>query len=210
MERKLSRRNILGAAGAFAGGSALAATSAGAVLPSGADAELFALLAEEERLWSIVSRLQDEAQRREQAIAKGRVEIGRQIIRGRVEPIYATTEEKLAEYFDRAPDSPQLAELNRVLDIQTDLYLDRRDELLSVIRTQGAARAEALRVAGVDELEARAEGYIERASVISEQIDDLRPKTIEGAIALLDDGGVGREEQAIAGLREIAKREVQA
>ena len=205
-----TRRNLfcIGAAAAVTATARPAAAMA--ATGSGADAELFALLAEEERLWSIVSRLQDEAQLRERAIPEGRVEIGRQIIRGRVEPIYATTDERLAEVFDREPDSPQLAELNRIVDIQTDLYLDRRDELLSVIREQAAARAEALQAAGVDELEARAEGYTERASIISGKINGLRPKTIEGAIALLDDGGVGREEQAIAGLREIAKREAQA
>lgn len=103
-----------------------------------------------------------------------------------------------------------MAELDRVLDIRTDLYLDRRDELVSVIREQEAARAKALRAAGVDDLEARAEAYIERANVLSAKIDDLTPKTIEGAIALLDCGATQRDEQAIAGLREIVAREARA
>jgi hypothetical protein len=208
MERP-SRRNILRAAGAFAGGSAVVGTAVAAAIPSGADAELFALLAEEDRLWGIVSRLQDEAQRRAQAIPEGRIEIGRQTIRGKVEPIYATTEEQLVAWFDRKPDPEWLAEASRVMGIQTDLYLDRRDELGSTIREQATARDEALRAAGVDELEAEAERYIERASVISEKIDDMRPKTIRGAIALLECEIPDREERAIAGLRDIIAREKQ-
>ena len=97
MER-LTRRNILGAAGALAGGSALAGAAVAmpaseAVAASGADAELFALLDEEDRLWTMISRLQDEASRRKQAISVGRVEFGQsepprdcrrpQLLRGR-------------------------------------------------------------------------------------------------------------------------------
>jgi hypothetical protein len=99
MQHSLSRRRVLGAAGAFAGGSALAGTVAAAALPSGADDELFALLAEEDRLWEIVSKLQDEAEARERAISQGRVEIGRETIKGRVKPIYATTEEDVTRWF---------------------------------------------------------------------------------------------------------------
>ena len=207
MERKLTRRNILGAAGAFAGGSALAGSVAAAALPSSADAELFALLAEEDPLWEIVSGLQDEAQTRQQVIPQGRVEIRLQVIRGRVSPIYARTEEEVAQWFDHEPDASWHAELDRILDIRIDLYLGRRDELVSVIRERAAARAEALRAAGVDELEARAEPYIERASVISAKIDALTPKTIRGAIALLECDVPDRTEQAIVGLRDIVAGE---
>ena len=196
-----------GPLGHLPGGSALAGSVAAAALPSSGDAELFALLAQEDRLWEIVSGLQDEAQMREQAIPQGRVEIWRQVIRGRVSPICARTEDEVAQWFDREPDSPLHAELNRVLDIRIDLYLDRRDEFVSVIREQAAARAEALRAARVDELEARAEAHIERASVISAKIDALTPKTIQGAIALLECDVPDRTEQAIAGLRDIVARE---
>jgi len=110
--------------------------------------------------------------RREQAIPKGRVEIGRQIIRGHETPIYATTEEEVT--------SPQFAEINRVLDIRTELYLDREDELVSLIREQTAARAEALQAAGVDNIEAKAEAGIERASVLSAEIDDFTPEDDRG------------------------------
>jgi hypothetical protein len=208
MER-LSRRKILGAAGAFAGGSALAgAAVAGA--PSNADAELFALLAEEERLWELVSRLQDEAQRREEAIPEGRVEIGRETINGKTEPIYATTEEDLAQQFDRPPLSGKFAEAYRILGIQTVLYLDRRDELASIIRDQATARAEARRIARVDELEAEAKQYVERVLDLSAKIDQMRPQTIEGAIAMLDHDIPDRVEGAIAGLREIARQGTRA
>ena len=209
MER-LSRRKILGAAGAFAGGSALAGAAVAAGTSSNADAELFALLAEEERLWETVSRLQDEAQRREEAIPEGRVEIGRQTIKKKVEPIYATTEEELARHFDAPPASEEVAALYRALGIQTVLYLDRREELASMIRDQAAARADALRDAGVDELEAEAERYMERAADLSAKIDELRPQTIEGAIAMLDTDIPARVEGAIAGLREIARRGTRA
>ena len=103
-------------------------------------------------MWGMVSRLQDEAQRREEAIPEGRVEIGRETINGKTEPIYATTEEDLAQQFDRPPLSGKFAEAFRVLGIQTVLYLDRREELASMIRDQAAARAEARRIARVDEL----------------------------------------------------------
>jgi hypothetical protein len=152
MMERLSRRKILGAAGAFAGGSALAGAAAAAGTPSNADAELFALLTEEERLWETVSRLQDEAERCEEAILEGRVEIGRETINGKTEPIYATTEEDLAQQFDRPPLSGKFAEAYRILGIQTVLSLDRREELASMIRDQAAARAEARRIARVDEL----------------------------------------------------------
>jgi hypothetical protein len=118
--------------------------------------------------------------RREQAIPKGRVEIGRQIIRGHETPIYATTEEEVTHWFGRKPDSPQFAEINRVLDIRTELYLDREDELVSLIREQTATRAEALRAAGVDDIEAKAEARIERASVLSAKIDDFTPEDDRG------------------------------
>jgi hypothetical protein len=84
--------------------------------------------------------------------------------------------------FDRELDSPDIAEVERVLGIQTDLYLERRDELLSVIREQAAARAEALRAAGVDELQAKADDWKERANSLSAKIDALNPKTIEGRL----------------------------
>src|SRR5918993_770948 len=104
MER-LTRRNIIRAAGAFAGGSALAGASAAmpavkAAAAAGADAELFALLDEEDRLWTMVSRLQDEAQRRGYDIPDVEVEIGRTITNGEIEPIYVTSEDKLTEWFD--------------------------------------------------------------------------------------------------------------
>jgi hypothetical protein len=51
MERKLSRRNILGAAGAFVGG-AVVAVPAVAGISTGNDAELLAMIAKAEELWA--------------------------------------------------------------------------------------------------------------------------------------------------------------
>jgi hypothetical protein len=95
----------------------------------------------------------------------------------------------------------------RAMMRETVLYEDRRDELLSQIRSETAARAEALRLAGVDELNAKAESYIVQALVLSEQIDKIRPATIKGTIRLLGEDVDARVDNAVAGLREIAKRE---
>jgi hypothetical protein len=213
MER-LTRRNLLGAAGALAGGSTLA--GAAAAMPAlkttagaGVDAELCFLLAEEERCWGIISELQDEAQRRKEAISLGRVEIGQSITKGKVEPIYATSEDDLASWFDAgegySPEQLQLrADINRALGRTVVLYHDRRGDLLSQIQLETAAREAALRAARVDELNAQAETYIKQVGDLSDRIDSIQPRTIEGAIALLRDGMSNREEQAIAGLRAIA------
>jgi hypothetical protein len=204
MQHTFSRRRVIGAAGAFAGGSVLTGTVAAAALPSGTDAELFALLAEEDRFWIIASQLQEDAETRVRKMPQGRVEIGQQTVEGRTRPIYAASEEELASWFDAEPKTGLRAELNRLLDIETDLYLDRRDEFLSVIREQATARADALRAAGVDKLEASAKGWLKRASAVSEKIDGMQPKTIPGAIALLECDVHDRTEHAIAGLRNIA------
>src|SRR4051812_17324086 len=127
MER-LTRRNLLGAAGAFAGGSTLA--GAAAAMPAlkttagaGADAELFALLDEEERLWTMVSRTQDEAQRRGRDIPDARVEIGST----NGAPIFVSTEESFSLWFGVSPE--RAAEIDGIIGRTTVLYRARREEL---------------------------------------------------------------------------------
>src|SRR5688500_14242862 len=105
----LSRRALLSRTMAGAAGAAPGATAAmpAAKASLSADAELFAFLDEEERIWTMVSRLQDEAQRRSAAIPTGQIEIGRTITNGEIKPIHVTTEDKLAEWFDPPEISPE-------------------------------------------------------------------------------------------------------
>jgi hypothetical protein len=51
---------------------------------------------------------------------------------------------------------------------------------------------------------------VERVLDLSAKIDQMRPQTIEGAIAMPDHDIPDRVEGAIAGLREIARRGTRA
>jgi hypothetical protein len=175
-----------------------------------ADAELFALFAEYDRLMDRRCELEAAAEKREWALPEVQVEIGKTIQRGKPDkPIFASTVETIDGWFDSRPNEVAEA-FNAVIGLKYVLYRERRAELVADIQAQEAAIAEQRQANRIDELNAQAEEYSDRANEALAKAAVFRPVTIRGAIEMLersDEYSIGTMfDNAIAALQDIAER----
>jgi hypothetical protein len=183
------------------------------------DKELLALIAEYWSLQRAGDKIWDEISRRQKELPPLRaaiVEIGKIIWpNGTFDSVHAENEDQIADK-NHAGIVPIIRVVhNRKLPFEINIYKDRVDELLADFRAQvaenKAAYDDARKAADIYTLSDRAEEFWKQAAAVDERIDEIRPATLSGVIALLDFWDE-REifevpDQAIAGLREIVKRE---
>ena len=94
---------------------------------------------------------------------------------------------------------------------RVEMYDDRVDEQLAEFRAKLAANDARRSAAGIDALMDQCEAIWGQADAVLDKIDKTRPTTVRGVLAVFDFNTEKERdywpEEAIGGLREIAKRE---
>ncbi len=211
MER-LTRRNILGAAGAFASGSTLAATALAA--PSAmapASDPILALIAEERRLRDLGCSLQDKAtliarelpddiRRGPRVVFRSRYGdiVPKPSDRFKATPYHFRTEQDLLEWLD-----------NMSRAWRPHYFTEARcAELLAEYRADKTARVDpVLEASGYTACNSEGDALIARAGVLYDQIEDVEPITLGGVIAMIELADYESDPvlvRAVEGLRALA------
>lgn len=155
------------------------------------DEALFALIAEHRRIDKENGVLHAAAERLEHetlaVLAPGEVEYGFSINRaGKREPFLAKTEEEIDAGLAPGERAVLCQRLDELLGRKTELYRDRRDELVAELLDRKAAIARGLEAAGVDAAYELSYAGDDRIDANMVQILATFPTTLAGADALRD------------------------